>query len=132
MSEDRARVLHMVADGKISAEEAADLLDALAPSRPEPRGTVPAEPPLPLAPQVRSRSLVIQIGEGGKNRVNLRIPLGLARAAGRFIPRRAQDFLDRYEIDLRDLVGEGAAGSLPEGPLLEIDDDEAHVRIAVE
>jgi hypothetical protein len=118
----------MVADGKVTAEEAAGLLEALEPAaRPEPR---PSSFEQPVGPTSR-RTLVIQVTEGGHNRVNVRIPLGLARAAGRFIPRQAQDYLDQYEIDLKQLLAD-LGTNFPEGPLVEVQDEEDHVRIAVE
>lgn len=129
--EERERVLRMVAEGKITAEEAGALLEALEPSgRQETRSdSVPAG--LPLAPAGSRRNLIIQVQEGGHNRVNVRIPLGLARAAGRFIPRQTQDYLNRYDIDLEQLLSD-LGSSLTEGPLLEVQDEEDHVLIAVE
>src|SRR5690349_4488563 len=97
--DERARVLRMVAEGKLSPEEAANLLDALEPD-PEPQqerswyssspdAGAPGGPPpgdMTVRAQGRERSrgrapraVVIQIKEGGDNKVNVRIPLGLAR-----------------------------------------------------
>ncbi len=130
-SEERARILRMVAEGKLSAEEAADLLEALEPApRNETRTVVRPESPAP-EPGMRGRSLVIHITEGGDSKVNVRIPLGLARAAGRFIPRQAQEFLDDHGIDLNQLLSEQSS-SWTQGPLIEVHDDEDHVLIAVE
>src|SRR5437868_4875965 len=96
MNEDRRRILQLVAEGKITAEEAADLLDALGSElRREPQSFAPPEPPIPPTafPAQRAapaRSLIIQVMEGSTTKVNLRIPFGIARAAGKFIPRRAE------------------------------------------
>ncbi|MGI8825788.1 MAG: SHOCT-like domain-containing protein [Chloroflexota bacterium] len=144
-SEEQARILRMVSEGKISAGEGAGLLDALQPEGPPEQSmhpqvqsqvrhggafhTVPG--PMPPSPELSRRSLVIHISEGGDSKVNVRIPLGLARAAGRFIPRQAQEYLDNYGIDLKELLND-LGNSLVEGPLIEIDDDEDSVRIAVE
>lgn len=139
--EERARILHMVAEGKISPEEAADLLEALQPSTapaPEPAfvsggpGPLPSMNPIPPmgAPRLRRRTLVIQIREGGENRVNVRIPLSLTRVAGKFIPRQAQNYLGKYDINLQEFldgVGDGDSGTL-----LEVKDGENKVLIAVE
>jgi len=135
-TEEQARVLRMVADGKITAEQGAALLDAL---QPEPvtaastphvieASAVPVRAPAVPAP---ARTLVIHITEDGEPRVNVRIPLGLARTATKFIPRQAHDYLERYEIDLNDLLA--GIGNSVHGPLIEIQDDEDNtVRIAVE
>ena len=131
MSEERARILRMVASGKLSAEEAAELLEALEPApRTEARAASLVEP-LPVASPPGARTLVINITEGGDSKVNVRIPLGLARAAGRFIPRQAQEYLEDHGIDLKQILSEQITG-WAKGPLIEVQDDEDHVLIAVE
>jgi hypothetical protein len=86
-------------------------------------------PAMPLdAPR---RSLVINISEDGESKVNVRIPLGLARAAGRFVPRQAREYLENYDIDLQQLLSDlGTTGIV--GPLIEVQDEGDQVRIAVE
>lgn len=130
--EERSRILRMVAEGKVSAEEAAELLEALEPPRTEPvRPAAPLPPPVPSTAPQNSRVLHIEVDEGGESRVNIRIPLGLARAASRFIPRQAQRHLEGYDIDLEQLVTD-LAGVTIEGPLIEVHDDEDRVIIAIE
>jgi hypothetical protein len=131
MSEERARILRMVANGKLSAEEAAELLEALEPaSRTEARSALPAES-MPVSSPTGPRTLVINITEGGDSKVNVRIPLGLARAAGRFIPRQAQEYLEDHGIDLKQILSEQITG-WAKGPLIEVQDEKDHVLIAVE
>ena len=77
------------------------------------------------------RSLVIQIADGGETKVNVRIPLSLARAARKFIPRSAQASLENYDIKLDDLLS-SLDGFEEGGTLVEIRDGEDKVRIAVE
>jgi hypothetical protein len=129
--EERARILEMVAAGTISPAQASDLLAALEP----PSAAVAAQrPPTVLAApkQSQRRYLVIEIiANGGETHVNLRIPLGLARAISRFIPRQAQKHLNEYEINLEDLL-EGVGAAEETGTLLEVVDGDDHVRIAVE
>lgn len=142
--EERARILRMVADGKLSPEEAASLLEAVE-SDPEPQVSsysIPPEPPFgPDEREVRvrgregrrsrpPRAVVIQIKENGENKVNLRIPLGLARAAKKFIPRQAQNYLSAYEIDLQEFLD--GANDMEGGTLLEVKDGDSRVLIAVE
>ena len=130
-TEERARILRMVADGKLTAEEAADLLEALeAAPVPASRAGSAREQAWQM-PEKRGRSLVITITEGSATTANIRIPLALARAAGRFVPRRAQEQLEDYGVDLKQLLAD-LGDSLVEGPLIEIQDEEDHVRIAVE
>ncbi|HZU13812.1 MAG TPA: hypothetical protein VFB58_13305 [Chloroflexota bacterium] len=135
--DERRRILRLVAEGKVSAEEGAELLDALQSERrgaenaPSPTLPIPPVPPVPPAPGTAGRSLIIRVTEGDESRVNLRIPLGLARAAGKFIPRRAQHDLGEHGIDLNSLI-EGVAGGVDKGPILQIEDGEDTVYIGVE
>jgi hypothetical protein len=135
MNEEQRRILQMVADGKLTSEEAAELLDALqAESRrsdPEPAPFAPrVDNPGLMRPGRSPRTLMIQISEGNNNNVNLRIPFGLFRAAGKYIPRKAQASLREYGIDLEELLGD-LSGS-ESGVLLQVNDGEDHVLIAVE
>lgn len=127
--EERRRVLQMLADGKITAEEAADLLDALQAQRERPQDEPISSPPPPRAAR-SGRALVIRVSEGDTSKVNLRIPLGLARAAGKFIPRKAQRQLGEYGIDLEELLGD--LSGTEQGTLLQVEDDDDRVMIVVE
>jgi hypothetical protein len=143
-NEERARILRMVAEGKVTPAEAEDLLAALdaapdagarstGPSATFGPGSMPTSlvPPAPPRNKTPRRSLVIQVKEGGDSKVNVRIPLSLARAAGRFIPRRAQQQLTAYNIDLEELLS-GLSDAEGDGTLVEVKDGKDEVRIAVE
>jgi DUF4097 and DUF4098 domain-containing protein YvlB len=140
-NEERARILRMVAEGKVTPAEAEDLLAALdaAPeagarstgsSAPFGPGSMPA-PPVPPGIRKQRRSLVIQVKEGGDSKVNVRIPLSLARAAGKFIPRHAQQHLAAYNINLEEFLS-GLSDAEGDGTLVEVKDGKDEVRIAVE
>lgn len=131
-NEEQARILQMVASGQISPAQASDLLSALEPPAPRP-GPPPTITPAPVAlPRPRgSRSLIIQVIEGERSKVNVRIPLGLARAAERFLPRQAQAYLKDQGIELGAMLG-SIEGSEESTSLLEVDDEDTHVRIAIE
>ncbi|MGH2443126.1 MAG: SHOCT-like domain-containing protein [Chloroflexota bacterium] len=139
MEDERARVLRMVAEGKISPEEAADLLEALSPQSSSRRGRdrdESNEPPMFFDPpnsrrlSKRNRYLIIHIKEGGESKVNVRIPLSLTKAAGKFIPRQAMTYLNKYEINLSELLDEMAGSD--GGTLVEVKDGDNKVLIAVE
>ena len=91
MNEDRKRVLSMLADGKITADEAERLLDAMG------RQTVPAS--VLEAPRTANRPKyfrveVVSDEAANPARVNVRIPIQLLRAGVRLsalIPPRARD-----------------------------------------
>ncbi len=128
--DEQARILRMVAEGTITPAEAGDLLAALEHQR---KSSPPPAPPA-LATAARSatkRHLSIEIIEGDKTKVNVRIPLALARAAGRFIPRQAQTYLEEREISIEAIL-EGLQVEDGENTLLEVHDGDSFVRIAVE
>jgi hypothetical protein len=125
----------MVSEGKLSPEEAANLLEAVEDAS-ERVSTSSVEPPRGNVAQMRhgrahrNRALIIQIKEGGDNKVNLHIPLSLARAAGKFIPRQAATYLQNYEIDLQQFLED--ASEADGGTILEVKDGENRVLIAVQ
>jgi Asp-tRNA(Asn)/Glu-tRNA(Gln) amidotransferase B subunit len=87
MSEERKRILKMVAEGKISTQEAEDLLDALGTDEPEGPKTGPADT------GVRNPKYMY-VKVTGNDTVDVRIPLGLVRAGMRLttlIPKPAMD-----------------------------------------
>jgi len=94
MNEDRKRVLSMLADGKITAEEAERLLDAM--GRPVATSSVLEAPRNANRPKYFRVEVVADEGSGGANptKVNVRIPIQLLRAGVRLsalIPPRARD-----------------------------------------
>lgn len=142
-NDERNRVLRMVAEGQLSPEEAANLLEALeqVPGTESTQGwSTPNPPELPVwesrvlrkhrEARVPVRAVVIQIKEGGENKVNIRVPISMARMAGKFIPRQAQQYLAGYEIDLQQFLDD--VGDAEGGTLLEVKEGENRVLIAVE
>ena len=95
MSEDRSRILNMLAEGKITAEEAERLLDSLD-SRSAP--AAPAEPaikgdPGPLIDALPKYLFVKVNAENGDN-VDVKIPIALVRSGLKLttlIPPQAMD-----------------------------------------
>lgn len=82
MRDELATVLRLVADGKITPEEAAPIIDALnragAPTAAEPIGE--------QAGKTRSRRVRIQVNERGRRVIDVRIPLAFAAMAARVVP----------------------------------------------
>lgn len=104
MSEDRARILNMLADGKISAEEAERLLDALD-SRTTPPA-VDAAPaiqgdPTPLL-QALPKYLFVQVNSADGDKVDVKVPLALVRSGLKLtslIPPQAMDEINEQMAD---------------------------------
>ena len=132
MSE-RQRILTMLQQGNLTPGEADRLLAALEKDPAESK----AEPPRAKgnADLLRIHIDVKEHGEQ-KAKMNVNVPLGLAKFAGRFMPESARNELDAQGIDLAGLV-EQLEHDLPDGPLVDIDvDDEkdgtnAQIRIEV-
>ncbi len=81
MNEQRRQVLQMLAEGKITADEAERLIDALERERPEsPPGTTSRTKPRPKYLRVVMND---SSGGEGPSRINIRVPLQLLRAGVR-------------------------------------------------
>lgn len=93
MNGDRRAVLQMLADGKITADEAERLLAALDKSGPQPAAT--AEAPAGPAHKPKYLRVAVDTDEGGEpTKVNVRVPMALLRAGVRLssvIPAAARD-----------------------------------------
>ncbi len=119
----------MVADGKISAQEGERLLSALIPKS---------------APTIKGKKLVIRITQEGKPKpkVNIAIPLNLAKIAGKFIPKHAKinanlgsSNFDFSSIDWKEIVDMASSGEVGDLFFMEVEEDDGTpttIRIFVE
>ena len=125
-SEERMRVLRMIEEGKISAEEGTRLLKAIEKSSKKP-GRRPSAPP-PSAPgENGGRWMRLRVSDtnSGRTKVNMTLPLGLVsmglQVGARFVPE--VNNLDVTQI--RDALRSGVPGKILEvmdedGELVEI------------
>ncbi len=123
MSDERVQILNMLRDGKITVEEADRLLEAVNQTA-RPLGDAGGE----TAISGKARFLRVRVWEGGKPKVNVNIPLNLAKIAMRFIPRSALEKAG-HKIDFDEIVGliqQGASGKL-----VEVEDGNERVEILV-
>lgn len=119
-------VLRLVADGRLTAEEAGPILDALengAGSRsttdPRPAGETTAPPA-----GGPGRALRLEVTEGGRKVVNLRVPIALGRAALSRVPGLSEATSER----IREAIEAGITG-----PILTVDEGTGDgVRIVIE
>jgi len=91
MNDDRKRILAMLAEGKITADEADRLIDALGRG---PAQTAAALPGSNRAPKYFRVEVYANDGDAGPTKVNVRVPMQLLRAGVRLsalIPSRARD-----------------------------------------
>lgn len=121
------QVLRLVAEGKLSAEDAAPILDALegnAPGAKRRSSTASLGQEPDTAGRRTARTARIEVFEGGKRRVNLRVPISLGRFALARVPGLSAERIDEVE----EAVANGQIG-----PILDIEDDDGDgVRIVLE
>lgn len=122
-----ATVLRLVADGRLSAAEAGPLLDALddaprsGPARPTATVTATTGASASAGP---GRAIRVEVTEGGRKVVNLRVPVSLGRAALARVPGLSGETTER----VRDALERGLTG-----PILDVDDGSGDgVRIVIE
>ena len=130
-TEEGRQVLRLLAEGKIDTEQAYRLLRALgdiddgakAPPPPPP-------PPHPGHPGARGRILRIRVTEGSEQKVNVAIPLAIARIGKMKLGSSGlvRGHLSKFGIDLDELL---RSVDFP-GRIVDIADDEDRVEIFVE
>ncbi len=117
-SEERMRILQMIHEGKITAEEGAGLLQALSSGKPK----------APSSPARDPRLLRVRITDlhSEKTKVNVNIPMGLVnvgvKLGARFAPTSAN--IDYDEI--MDAIKSGASGKI-----VDVEDVESGERVEV-
>jgi len=137
-TEEGKQVLQLLADGKIDVEQAYRLLRALgdveegaARSARAPFAPFPPTPPTPPnAPGGRGRILRIRVTEAGEQKVNVAIPLAIARVGKMKLASSGlvRGHLGKFGIDLDELL---RSVDFP-GKIVDIADDEDRVEIFVE
>ena len=139
-SEEGKQVLALLAEGKIDVDQAYRLLRALGdigpggaalrepPAREPPARPTPPEPPMP--PGGRGRILRIRVTEDGEQKVNVAIPLAIARIGKMKLASSAlvRGHLGKFGVDLDELL---RTVDFP-GKIVDITDDEDRVEIFVE
>lgn len=117
MSEERKKILEMLAEGKITAVEAERLLDKLAAGADssDQAGQASGEP---SAPPQKPRFLRILVDSPDRNQVNIRVPVSFMRAGMKLmavVPRQVSEKLAEKGIDLSalaDMKGEDLTEAL--------------------
>jgi hypothetical protein len=86
MGDELTTVLRLVAEGKLSADEAAPIIEALGRHSPPRPPAAPAAASTPIAAKARGRRVRIQVTERGRRVVDVRVPLAFAAMAARMVP----------------------------------------------
>jgi hypothetical protein len=130
-SEEGKQILKLLAEGKIDTEQAYRLLRALGDIEEGPRPHPgPPPPPPPPGPGGRGRILRIRVTEDGEQKVNVAIPLAIARIGKMKLASSGlvRGHLGKFGIDLDELLRNI---DFP-GKIVDIADDEDRVEIFVE
>ena len=111
---DVEKILRLVSEGALSPEEADEILAALATQteRPEEPTVVTPEP---TRSSGTSRHLRVQVSDGGRQVINLRLPMNIAGWATALLPGLSDEHADRIR---------GAMASGERGPILDINGDD--------
>jgi hypothetical protein len=125
-AEERLKILNMVAEGKISAEDGAQLLAAL--KGPERKSTPPPGPGFTPGDEAKYLRVLVS-GLDGRQKVNVNIPINLVNVGLRMGARFAPE-MDGLDVeDLMTAIRSGARGKI-----IDVTDEESgeHVQIFVE
>ncbi len=98
-------ILRLVAEGHLTPDEAAPIIETLSASTPASH-----EAPTPSG---KGRHIRIKVSEGGRQVVNLRIPLAFADVAARMVPGLSGDHAER----IRAAIDSGSIG-----PIIDVED----------
>jgi hypothetical protein len=112
---DVQKILALVAEGKLTAAEADEILAAMAAhadAGSAAAGSLKADGPHAAA---KTTHLRIEVTDGGRQVVNLRVPLNVAGWASGFLPGLSEQYSDR----IRSAVASGTRGTI-----LDITDDD--------
>ena len=125
MDDERIRILKMVEEHKITAEDAAKLLSAL--EMPTKTGEVSASP--------KARWLRIRVTDTvtGRNKVNVNVPMGVISAAGKLgASFGLQKYMEKEGIDVDEIIEAIRTGA--EGKLVDVTDEDGteHVEVFME
>jgi hypothetical protein len=124
MRDELATILRLVADGTLSADEAAPIIEALSASGRDAPPPAAREAAAAASAPGRSRRVRIQVTERGRRVVDVRVPLKFAAVAAQMIP----GIPDSYGA----LIKEAAAGDTV-GTIVDAEDEDGDgVLISVE
>jgi len=110
-----AKILQLVAEGKLTAQEADEILAALN-AREATAASDAAQATASAASQAKKTThLRIEVTDGGRQVVNLRVPINIAGWASSFLPGLSDQDSDRIR---------GAVESGTRGTILDVTDDD--------
>lgn len=125
MDEERLMILKMLQEGKITAEEAANLLDALNPGKDSKKQNEESQEK-PDGKPGRWFRVVVTDTNTGKSRANIRIPLGVINAG----MKMGAHFTPQIDVRYNDQISKAIQSSFT-GQILDIFNDEDGEQVEV-
>jgi hypothetical protein len=116
-------VLRLVAEGRLTADEAKPILDAIEAREAAPPTPGPSAEPATSPGGGPGRAIRLEVTDKGRKVVNLRVPLSLGRAALDRVPGLSEATTQR----IREAIEGGITG-----PILQVDDADDGVRVVIE
>ena len=137
INEERMKILKMVAEGKITAEEADQLLEALEESERTSGGGRPGVPPVPPAPEPplssgrKPRWLHVRVTDTntGRARVNVRLPVSMINIGLKMGSKFAPEVEGLNMEDLMRMIELGEIGQIVD---VHDEEDGEHVEVYLE
>ena len=130
----------MLAEGKLTADEADALLDAMSTAPAAPLAVVPSQPQRPATPPKYMRVLVEGVEDGKPSKVNVRVPFELIRAGMKLaalIPVVAYEPVNRalkqngIDMDISKIKPEDLEGLVAHLQELQVDVDDGAEKVRV-
>jgi hypothetical protein len=119
-AEERLKILNMVAEGKISAEEGTQLLNALRGTERRPQGAS-MEPGAPRFLRVR-----VTDSRTGRTKANINIPVSLLHVAVRIGAKFAPDLEGMDFSEIVEIINQGGRGKI-----VDVTDEEGVERVEI-
>jgi len=123
LSEERLQILKMLEKGTIDAKEANELLGTL-----EKRDTVFKKPE---TSNKKPKFIKILVEENGQEKVNISIPMLLAKTALKIMPKKAKEQMEEQNVNLDEILS-AINDETTKGKIVDINDDGDHVSISLE
>ena len=123
MTEERLQILKMLEKGTIDAKEADELISTL-----EKRDTVFEKPEVNKS---KPKFIKILVEENGEEKVNISIPILLAKTALKIMPKKAKEQMEDQNVNLDSILA-AIDDDSAKGKIVDINDDGDHVSISLE
>jgi hypothetical protein len=123
MTEERLQILKMLEKGTIDAKEADELISTL-----EKRDTAFEKPEVNKS---KPRFIKILVEENGEEKVNISIPILLAKTALKIMPKKAKEQMEDQNVNLDSILA-AIDNDSTKGKIVDINDDGDHVSISLE